>query len=603
MDKIKRHLNSIGLALLVVAFVGPRRSGRSTSRRPGPGGPRRRRPRRLRRPQPVLAQKGLPAGILPLLEQPAPRHRPRPGHRRPRQLFPLPPPPPLRLHRIQAPLPVRPVHQGPQGPQEGRPVKGFFREGNSGRGRLEDLLKIYAYHSPKIKYEFIDPDKNPALWSSATRSPRTARPILESPATRTPGSRPSTEEDVTNAIIKVTRETKKVDLLPRGPRRGAIEETADNGFSFAKDELAKLGYEVKKLSLALSATFPADCALLVVPGPKKDLLPNELDTIKGYIGRGGRVLFMIDPETAPGLAPFLARVRLQARRRPDHRWTPSPGCSGRLFHARRHANTNSTISPETSATRRSSPIARPSSPSTTSPTGPSSRRMAKTSPNSWAETTSRSTRSRSSFDKDKDKRARSPWPCCDSHGAGRTKGTEPAKPGDAQGPDPPTLAGRAQKEARLAVFGDSDFAANHYFNLSGNGNFFLNAVNWLTEEADLISIQPKTSSPRTLQLDALPGPLIFFVLGHPPAARRPGPRRLGLAPEAVAMKFKTTLILLAVFAGLLAFVLIFDPGESAPDCQGQRNQACGPRRGRRRRSSSRTESKPSPSKRTTRASG
>jgi len=50
------------------------------------------------------------------------------------------------------------------------------------------------------------------------------------------------------------------------------------------------------------------------------------------------------------------------------------------------------------------------------------------------------------------------------------------------------------------VFGDSEFAANQYFNLSGNGNLFLNAVNWLTEETDLISILPKTSSPRTLQL-------------------------------------------------------------------------------------------------------
>ena len=43
------------------------------------------------------------------------------------------------------------------------PVKAFFREGNYGRARLEDLLKIYAYHSPRVKYEFIDPDKNPGL--------------------------------------------------------------------------------------------------------------------------------------------------------------------------------------------------------------------------------------------------------------------------------------------------------------------------------------------------------------------------------------------------------------------------------------------------------
>ncbi|GAH72205.1 unnamed protein product [marine sediment metagenome] len=28
---------------------------------------------------------------------------------------------------------------------------------------MENLLKIYNYHSKKIKYEFIDPDKNPGM--------------------------------------------------------------------------------------------------------------------------------------------------------------------------------------------------------------------------------------------------------------------------------------------------------------------------------------------------------------------------------------------------------------------------------------------------------
>ncbi|HMA53297.1 MAG TPA: Gldg family protein, partial [Acidobacteriota bacterium] len=41
--------------------------------------------------------------------------------------------------------------------------KGFFREGNPGRAAMENLLKIYAYHSARISYEFIDPDKNPGL--------------------------------------------------------------------------------------------------------------------------------------------------------------------------------------------------------------------------------------------------------------------------------------------------------------------------------------------------------------------------------------------------------------------------------------------------------
>ena len=80
--------------------------------------------------------------------------------------------------------------------------------------------------------------------------------------------------------------------------------------------------------------------------------------------------------------------------------------------------------------------------------------------------------------------------------------------------------------------------------LSGNANFFLNIVNWLTEEADLISIQPRTSSPRTIQIEPLPGPAPVLRLGHPPAAGRARPGGRGLAAEEVAVKFGRTLVLL-----------------------------------------------------------
>jgi ABC-type uncharacterized transport system involved in gliding motility auxiliary subunit len=86
--------------------------------------------------------------------------------------------------------------------------KCFFREGNYGRAAMENLLKIYAYHSGKIKYEFIDPDKNPGLVKryDVTQDGTTVIEAgdKESRITTT------TEEDITNALIKATRATKKI---------------------------------------------------------------------------------------------------------------------------------------------------------------------------------------------------------------------------------------------------------------------------------------------------------------------------------------------------------------------------------------------------------
>ncbi len=67
------------------------------------------------------------------------------------------------------------------------------------------------------------------------------------------------------------------------------------------------------------------------------------------------------------------------------------------------------------------------------------------------------------------------------------------------------------RESRIVVFGDSDFASNQFLDLSGNSNLFLNSVNWLEEEEDLISIAPKTTNPRTISLTLSQGRMIFFT--------------------------------------------------------------------------------------------
>ena len=50
-----------------------------------------------------------------------------------------------------------------------------------------------------------------------------------------------------------------------------------------------------------------------------------------------------------------------------------------------------------------------------------------------------------------------------------------------------------KKEARLVVFGDAAFIDNEYIRKMYNADLFLNTINWLAEEEELISIRPKTT--------------------------------------------------------------------------------------------------------------
>jgi len=376
--------------------------------------------------------------------------------------------------------------------------KCFFREGGYGRSAMQNLLKIYAYHSGKIKYEFIDPDKNPGLVKryDVTQDGTTVIEAGDKEGRITTTS----EEDVTNALIKATRATKKIIYFLEGHGEESVEEAGDNGYSTVKTELEKLGYEVKKQALALADRFPKDCALLVVPGPQKDLLPNEYETIRTYIKDGGRCLFMVDPETSTLLPLFLADYgfKLENDIVVD---TVSKLLGGDYFmpvvsEYETHAITDKF------GYATFFPFARSVEIADAKPDGATLTVLAKTSPNSWSER--QLDQKEVKFTPGKDKQGPISLAVVSSF---KTKAAEPSPAPD----EPAAKPDASEKEARLAVVGDSDFAKNRYYGVSGNGNFFLNIANWLTEEADLIAIQPKTQMPRTIQLSPSQGRLLFLV--------------------------------------------------------------------------------------------
>jgi len=413
-------------------------------------------------------------------------------------------------------------------------IKSFFLEGNYNQARMENLMKIYSYHTSKIKHEFIDPDKNPGLVKRYEVT-EDGTSILES------GDKESrittvSEEDITNAIIKVSRESKKVIYWLEGHGEASIEDSEEGGYSLAKSELEKLAYDVKKLDLALPDAFPDDVDLLIIPGPVKDLFADELEAITKYLYAGGKVFLMVDPEAAPGLRNYLTEfgVKLENDLIVD---TVSrlmggdyfmPVVSQYEYHEITEKFNYATFYPYARSVGEIEEL----------PDGVNINILAKTSQNSWSER--QLDEQEVKFDEDKDeagpislavvatvnyKEPETEANTVDKDSSSETdKDTEDQEaenenqpedseePGDKENADKePGLPEKPKSDGRLAVFGDSDFVTNRYYYLSGNGNFFLNTVNWLTEEADLISIQPKTSFPKTIQLTPSQGRMIFWV--------------------------------------------------------------------------------------------
>ena len=170
---------------------------------------------------------------------------------------------------------------------------------------LDDLLKNYANYSPRFTYEFIDPVKHP---EQARKHEVTTTDILVVKCgdreTKIPGD---SEEDITNAILKVANPNKKKIrfLTTHGERDLASDE--ERGYLVAQKALENENYEVMPLELYMIKDVPADTDVLVVAGPEKALAKNELEAIERYIDQGGSVLFLLDPGGSPGMDKFLEK--------------------------------------------------------------------------------------------------------------------------------------------------------------------------------------------------------------------------------------------------------------------------------------------------------
>src|SRR5207253_2668234 len=89
---------------------------------------------------------------------------------------------------------------------------------------------------------------------------------------------------------------------------------------------------------------------------------------------------------------------------------------------------------------------------------------------------------------------------------------------DFKGPLPVAVSGNVtgsepdkKGEGRFIALGTSLLAANVYLGFQGNRDLFMNMINWLSAEEDLISIRPKPPDSQRLNLTAQQMDRIFYL--------------------------------------------------------------------------------------------
>src|SRR3954463_6027241 len=373
--------------------------------------------------------------------------------------------------------------------------------------RYQERIKEYEYASSKISTEYIDPEKKPSVakQNNVDRMPT----IVFNYKGRSERVNADGEQDLTNAIIKVVSGQQRKVYFTQGHGEKDTTSSEHDGYNIVATALGRENYTVEKLTIAQQGTVPDDAAVVIVAGPRNDFLAPEVEALKKYLDKQGKLLLALDPPDKADSPPLTNLIALA------HDWGIQAGNNvvvdvsgmGRMIGTDASVPVVAPPYPAHPISQRfgmitAFPLAREASPISGGVNGHTAQPFVETGPRSWAETDLKSLFTSGEVSLDEGKGDKKGPIALGSAVSAAVAPATPPKPGEAEGPKP---------ETRLAVIGDSDFASNGTLGVPGNRDLFMNTIGWLSQQDNLISIRAKEPDDRRITLTATQESNIFWL--------------------------------------------------------------------------------------------
>ena len=353
---------------------------------------------------------------------------------------------------------------------------GFFSQGSNTESTEQLLSNIKANSNGKFDYQFINPDRDPQAARNAGITGDGK--ILLQMGDRKEIVAFASETEILKGMLRLLNPGSNVIYFLTGHGERDIEQSGDTSMNRAKTTLESKNYTIKTLNLLAENQIPEDASLIVIAGPLQPVSEGEVKLLKDYLAKGGSLMVMEDPtaltefgQQSDKLADMLAQdwgitfdndivIDLNS---------PQPTTAAAAYYDSSHpitVNMNNLVSfyPFT----RSITMAN-------SPEGTTLTRLVQTNERSWGETDFKSLTQ-----------------------GGTQVGMDPT---ELQGPLTLAVAGENMTtHGRVVVFGTSNFAVDQIFDAYGNGDMFVNSVDWSAEQEELANITPKTPTERTFNI-------------------------------------------------------------------------------------------------------
>ncbi len=351
---------------------------------------------------------------------------------------------------------------------------GFFSQNSSTESAEQLLSNIKANSNGKFDYQFINPDRDPQAARNAGVTGDGK--ILLQMGDHKEIAAFASETEILKAMLRLMNPGSTAVYFLAGHGERDTEQSGDAAMTRAKDTLESKNYSVKPLSLLVENKIPDDASVIVIAGPLKPVSENEVKLLKDYLANGGSLIVMEDPsiltefgDESDPLADMLSKdwgitfnndivIDLNS---------PQPTTAAAAFYDSTHPvtlNTNNLVTyfPFTRSLNMAEAME-----------GVTLNALVQTKENSWGETDFQSL----------------------TQGGGPPSFDEST---EKQGPLTLVVAGEnTTTTGRVVAFGGSNFAIDPNFDAYGNGDMFVNSVDWAAEQEELTNITPKTPTQRT----------------------------------------------------------------------------------------------------------
>ena len=159
--------------------------------------------------------------------------------------------------------------------------------------RYRDKLKEYEYMSKKVTTEYIDPDKKPTL--AKQNQIQQYGTIVFNYKGRTERVTSDNEQDLTNGVIKVVSGQQRKIYFTQGHGEKDTVSAERDGYNAIAAALGRENYTVEKVVIAQQGAVPDDASVVIVAGPRTDFFAPEVEALKKYLDKSGKLLLELDP--------------------------------------------------------------------------------------------------------------------------------------------------------------------------------------------------------------------------------------------------------------------------------------------------------------------